>query len=232
MRWPAVLIGGLLLLLSHCVVAQVPSSTTLESSQVSSVPTPPPTVSRVEAPDIQSISKTEDVPPPASISPASNVSLSQLVPNRTRTKSHSATVIHPHTFSRTFIPFTSRRPLPPPPPIDPDDEDDDSDAPHGQPVVAIVFECFAGVLGLFLLAGLTRCAYKYKRAPARDRIAALISRHQLEREMAQIERSDLQRRTRPRASMAGPPPPPYQPAPTYDSVVPPEAPCPENAENV
>ncbi|CAL1701331.1 unnamed protein product [Somion occarium] len=138
-------------------------------------------------------------------------------PNRT----HSHTLTHIHTGSRT-LPITHR--LPPPPtqsgnPLAvPSSTPPDQPPSHHQSPVAIVFECLAGLVGLIFIVWFTRCLYQYKRTPRQDRIAALLSRHELEREMEELEREQLQRRRR-RTSLLRPPPPPYQPAPAYESVV-------------
>ncbi|KAK7695370.1 hypothetical protein QCA50_000005 [Cerrena zonata] len=152
------------------------------------------------------------------------------------TSTHSITILHPpsrnhsHSGSRT-ISFTGSRTLPishhfftptQTGPFNPPNTarplPDLSSPPHRQSVVAIVFECIAGLVGLLILIWLTRCIYKYKRTPRQDRIASLLARHHLEREMEQLEREQMMRRSR-RTSLLRPPPPPYQHAPAYDDAV-------------
>ncbi|OBZ76050.1 hypothetical protein A0H81_03886 [Grifola frondosa] len=123
------------------------------------------------------------------------------------------------TRSDTFTqPFITHHSIPPPPSSTPGfatPQSRPSGTRHRQSTIAIVFEVLAGVAGIGIILGLLRCGYSWNRTPSRDRIASLLSRHQLEREMEEIERQQIeQRRPRTRA-----PPPPYQPAPAYDSVV-------------
>ncbi|KAJ3487978.1 hypothetical protein NLI96_g3153 [Meripilus lineatus] len=141
-----------------------------------------------------------------------------------RTRSH-VTTNRPHTQSvfvgtRSFPhdrppPATTRPPSPPPAA-----QQNSTNQPSRQPVVAIVFEVIAGVAGIFILISISRCIYSWKRTPSRDRIAGLLSRHQLDREMAELEREQMERRRRQwrRNSVQGPPPPPYQRAPSYETL--------------
>ncbi|KAI0772114.1 hypothetical protein BD413DRAFT_475205, partial [Trametes elegans] len=95
----------------------------------------------------------------------------------------------------------------------------------GQSPVALAFEILGGVVGLFILLGLARCYFVWRRTPAPDRVAGLISRHQLEREMGEMEQERIERLNQALAARRWqPPPPPYQPAPAYDTVVPPDSP--------
>ncbi|KAJ7490286.1 hypothetical protein B0H11DRAFT_1018728 [Mycena galericulata] len=80
---------------------------------------------------------------------------------------------------------------------------------HPQSVVAIVFEVLGALAGFLLLLSLLRCLYSYKRTPRRDRIAAVLHRHQLQREMEELERNPPVRRH------SIPPPPPYLAPPVY-----------------
>ena len=167
-----------------------------------------------------------------------HASVEQGAPELTRTtSSHSITILHPptrnhsHTGSRTrtwtgtrtfthhFLTPTPTAPFTGPNPTRPIQ---DQSGPHRQSVVAIVFECIAGLVALLFLIWLTRCLYKYKRTPRQDRIANLLARHHLEREMEQLEREQMMRRSR-RTSLLRPPPPPYQHAPAYETVAAPSS---------
>ncbi|KAI0750993.1 hypothetical protein C8Q80DRAFT_1154928 [Daedaleopsis nitida] len=93
---------------------------------------------------------------------------------------------------------------------------------HGQSTLAIVSEVLGGAVLLFILMSLGRCLYSYRRAPQRDRIGALLNRHQLQREMEEMERDRVDRFRQMMESTSHqwrPPPPPYQHAPAYESVV-------------
>ncbi|KAJ7129379.1 hypothetical protein C8R44DRAFT_872654 [Mycena epipterygia] len=81
--------------------------------------------------------------------------------------------------------------------------------PQGQSVAALVFEILGGLAGCLLVLSLLRCVYSYNRTPNRDRITAILHRHQLQREMEELERNPPD----PRRSVE--PPPPYLAPPTY-----------------
>ncbi|SJL02056.1 uncharacterized protein ARMOST_05380 [Armillaria ostoyae] len=96
---------------------------------------------------------------------------------------------------------------------------------HQRPI-AMFLEILGGIIALAIVLSLLRCIISYKRTPRRDRIAAIIHRHQLYREM-----DDLEYRMSPsfiskRSSLKEPPPPPYFPRPpAYDlQVTPPPSP--------
>ncbi|KAH9943264.1 uncharacterized protein BXZ73DRAFT_97314 [Epithele typhae] len=83
--------------------------------------------------------------------------------------------------------------------------------------VTVALEIIAGLTGLVLASALFRCVYSYRRAPARDRIAALVDRHTLQREVEESERGRIVRSLH---ATWRPPPPRYEPAPEYDAVAP------------
>jgi len=115
-------------------------------------------------------------------------------------------------------------PNPAPPPQPPPTTSGASSSPHShhQPAVAIVFEALAGVVGLIVVLVLGKCCYSWRKTPRQDRIAALMNRHALDREMAELERAQLQQRLRAR-QVERVPPPPYIPAPpAYDDITEPE----------
>ncbi|KAI0082350.1 hypothetical protein K474DRAFT_500607 [Panus rudis PR-1116 ss-1] len=137
-------------------------------------------------------------------------------PTRTHTHATSFHPVHNRTLS---FPLTHHRPAPTfRPTADPPANTDSQPRSHRQSTVAIVFETFAGIIGLIFFILFMRCIYRWKTAPPRDRIAALLSRHQLEREMEELEREQIARRAR-RGSIIRPPPPPYQHAPAYETVI-------------
>lgn len=78
----------------------------------------------------------------------------------------------------------------------------------GQKPIFVVFEVLGGLVASGLLLGLLRCCYRYKKPPPRDRIAEVVDRHILERELVERERNE--------------PAPPYVPAclspPPYSSL--------------
>ena len=90
---------------------------------------------------------------------------------------------------------------------------------HHQSAAAILFEVIGGLTGLAFIIGCSRCVYKYKRTPRQDRIAAVVDRHLLERELAALEEAQEQMRQTRRNSLVRPPPPPYQRAPEYEEVI-------------
>ncbi|KAJ7498639.1 hypothetical protein FB451DRAFT_1384439 [Mycena latifolia] len=85
---------------------------------------------------------------------------------------------------------------------------------HSQPVAALVLEILGALAGCIFLLSLMRCIYSYNRTPARDRITAILHRHQLQREMEELERHPPNHR----ASLVEPPPPYVAPPPSYPAV--------------
>ena len=74
---------------------------------------------------------------------------------------------------------------------------------------------FGGLAGFVLVLSVARCWWSWRKTPSRDRIASLMHRYNLEREMEQATVEPL------RARVRRPPPPPYRhPPPGYDSVMP------------
>ena len=74
------------------------------------------------------------------------------------------------------------------------------------------------LIGHFLLFMMTRCFISWRRTPNRDRIEGLLSRHYLEREMAERERQEMEQRILRSSSLLRPPPPPYISAPAYEEI--------------
>ncbi|OCH94334.1 hypothetical protein OBBRIDRAFT_165896 [Obba rivulosa] len=131
--------------------------------------------------------------------------------------------VSPGTASVPFAPHHDPPNSPPPTATSPTVIGASSSHSHHQPAVAIVFEVLAGVVGLIVVLVLGRCCYSWQKTPRQDRIAALMNRHALDREMAELERARLQERLRVRQAERVPPPPPYIPdPPAYDAIVQPE----------
>lgn len=133
------------------------------------------------------------------------------------THNPSATLSRP--FNHTFTPGATHAPPFTPhthaPPPSPSAVQSQSTQRHGPSAVAIVFGVVGGLFALAVVASIVRCVYKYKRTPGRDRIAALLDRHRLERELAEMEEAPPARRR----SLLGPPPPPYQRPPDYGEEI-------------
>ncbi|KAH8113438.1 hypothetical protein DFH11DRAFT_1602048 [Phellopilus nigrolimitatus] len=131
--------------------------------------------------------------------------------------SQTGVVGHSHTisFSFSFHPHTHPAPTSSPTSSRTPDSDSASNPRGHQSITAIVFEVVGGILGLALLVGCGCCLHKYHRTPRQDRIAALVDRHMLERELAEMEEARQERRV----SLVCPPPPPYQRAPDYEEAV-------------
>ncbi|KAJ7094501.1 hypothetical protein B0H15DRAFT_946914 [Mycena belliarum] len=82
---------------------------------------------------------------------------------------------------------------------------------RGPPIAALVLEILGALAGCLFLLSIMRCVYSYNRTPARDRISAILHRHQLQREMEELERNP----PNPRRSLVEPPPPYIPPPPSY-----------------
>ncbi|KAJ3511950.1 hypothetical protein NLJ89_g3804 [Agrocybe chaxingu] len=85
----------------------------------------------------------------------------------------------------------------------------------GQRPIIIAFEVLGGLAGAAILFFIGRCLYNYKKAPKRDRIAEILQRHHLEREMEELERNPLALR---RTSIQEPAPPYFPRPPSYDET--------------
>ncbi|KAI9447892.1 hypothetical protein H4582DRAFT_1897014 [Lactarius indigo] len=82
-------------------------------------------------------------------------------------------------------------------------------------LTVIVFASVGGIIGLFLLALCTRRAIVHCRMPRHTVVLTVAERAQLVQEIAEYAESASRRQ---RHSLTGPPPPPYEHAPTYDSL--------------
>ncbi|CDO73743.1 hypothetical protein BN946_scf185015.g71 [Trametes cinnabarina] len=217
----------LFIVFSHLVLAIPAQKDVSESSASSSTPTSSPSTStdaqathapaHGPAPDDKGdATQTDPIDHPSEARTGTSTSSrhSILIPP---TAHHS----HPHPSFTTSPghPITHHFPPPSPPPtVAPPSRPVPAD--KGQPPIAIAFEVLGGVIALLVLLGLLRCFIVWRRTPPRDRIAALVSRHQLEREMEEQERERIERLSRAlEARRWRPPPPPYQPAPQYEEVV-------------
>ncbi|KAH8094833.1 hypothetical protein BXZ70DRAFT_338793 [Cristinia sonorae] len=87
------------------------------------------------------------------------------------------------------------------------------------PNAGIIFACVAGLTVLLTFLALLRSYCAWRSTPSRDRIAGYLERRQLDEEMAHIEQQDIARRMRQVWENSKPPPPPYELAPSYESVV-------------
>jgi len=74
-----------------------------------------------------------------------------------------------------------------------------------------------GVLGLVLFALCTRQAIAYTRSPRHNVVMTVTERQQLVQEMAGYSQMASRRE---RELCLVPPPPPYEPAPSYESLAP------------
>ncbi|KIK06829.1 hypothetical protein K443DRAFT_674114 [Laccaria amethystina LaAM-08-1] len=82
--------------------------------------------------------------------------------------------------------------------------------------IAVIFEVLAGIIAFGVIVSLTRCFYIYKKTPKRDRIAEVLNRHHLQRELAELERNPITIR---RPSLREPAPPYFPRPPSYDAAL-------------
>jgi len=126
--------------------------------------------------------------------------------------SHTSTIhvpnIHPIPITTpTFLPRPSRTNHP----FVPFHTGDPPPSQHsGQKPILVVFEVLGGLLALGFLLCLGRCCYQYKKAPKRDRIAEVLHRHHLQREMEELERNPQRRPSLDPAPPYFPKPPSYK----------------------
>ncbi|KAF8812312.1 hypothetical protein BYT27DRAFT_7132765 [Phlegmacium glaucopus] len=137
----------------------------------------------------------------------------------TRISSHSIQIITRPTFvSRTFPAVVPGEPVHTRPPDQPPGPLGNSNRRHarpGQKPIFIVFEVLGGLVASILLLGLLRCCYQYNKAPKRDRIAEVLNRHHLQRELEELERNPHILR---RPSLREPAPPYFPAPPSYDII--------------
>ncbi|KII94971.1 hypothetical protein PLICRDRAFT_25637 [Plicaturopsis crispa FD-325 SS-3] len=165
-------------------------------------------------------------PAAASITPAqtsSNTTDSNTVSHVSSTADKKATTTHipPSPHHPVHSPTVTRRPVPTPThtetftPASPTPIHS-SPVPrrrHRQAPAAIAFEVIGGLFGMVLVLLVMRFVYSWRKTPSRDRVAAFVNRHRLEREMAEASRVE------PRRPVWRPPPPPYMPPPPrYEAV--------------
>jgi len=131
--------------------------------------------------------------------------------------SHTSTIhvpnIHPIPITTpTFLPRPSRTNQP----FVPFHAGDPPPSQHsGQKPILVVFEVLGGLLALGFLLCLGRCCYQYKKAPKRDRIAEVLHRHHLQRELEELERNPGILR---RGSLRDPAPPYCPDPPSYEDT--------------
>ena len=111
------------------------------------------------------------------------------------------TLTFPTTTISVSTPFHTRPPSP---------------HPSSQKPIFVVFEVLGGLLAAGLLLGFLRCCYQYNRAPQRDRIAEILNRHNLQRELEELERNPAILR---RPSLREPAPPYFPAPPSYEIIV-------------
>jgi hypothetical protein len=152
----------------------------------------------------------QDLDPTTTTAPSSTTSSTTISATTVDTHSHSFTSVHhirpsiiPRPYPTHGFPTFSPQPTPTSPV---------PSRPRGQSLTAIVFEVLGGLIGLGLALCVIRCVYIYKRTPERDRIAAFVSRHRLEREMDELAHRAL----RPSITECRPPPPYFPPPPSYE----------------
>ncbi|KAJ7180393.1 hypothetical protein C8R43DRAFT_972893 [Mycena crocata] len=83
--------------------------------------------------------------------------------------------------------------------------------PHHQSIASLVLIILGALAGIIFFLSVVRCIYSYNRTPQRDRISSILHRHQLQREMEELERNPPDLR---RGSLVDPPPP-YLAPPSY-----------------
>ncbi|PPQ77348.1 hypothetical protein CVT25_010930 [Psilocybe cyanescens] len=134
---------------------------------------------------------------------------------------HSSLHLSHSIQSPHIIPATNTRPIPfpghssharPPPP-------ESSPAPprSGHKPILIAVEVIGGLVIAGVLLSLIRCYYIYKKTPHRDRIADILQRHHLQRELDELERNPGILR---RPSLREPAPPYFPRPPSYDDMNP------------
>ena len=79
----------------------------------------------------------------------------------------------------------------------------------------IAFEVLGGILAAGMLLGFLRCCYNYRKTPRRDRIADILHRHHLQRELEELERNPAALR---RPSLREPAPPYFPRPPSYEHM--------------
>ncbi|PPQ65569.1 hypothetical protein CVT26_000518 [Gymnopilus dilepis] len=170
------------------------------------------------------------VPALAAARTSSAPSLSNAVPHNTPAPKKASThppITHPHLpttthrsvqiISRPTLPTNAVVPIPvhthrpPPPPLPPPQSN--------QKPISIAFEVLGGLFGSLILVGLVRCCYNYRKTPSRDRIADILQRHNLQRELEELERNPAVLR---RPSLREPAPPYFPRPPSYEDFNPPQ----------
>lgn len=85
----------------------------------------------------------------------------------------------------------------------------------GQKPISIVFEVLGGLFASALILGFIRCYHNYRKTPGRDRIADILQRHHLQRELEELERNPVLLRRH--QSLREPAPPYFPRPPSYEN---------------
>ncbi|KAF5321214.1 hypothetical protein D9619_000494 [Psilocybe cf. subviscida] len=112
------------------------------------------------------------------------------------------------------LPNPTRTRNPPPPPFTGIPDKHPVNNHSGQRPIAIAFEVLGGVFAGLLLLSFLRCCNNYRKTPRRDRIAEIVHRHNLQRELEELERNPRALR---RPSLPEPAPPYFPRPPSYDT---------------
>ncbi|KAF9478177.1 hypothetical protein BDN70DRAFT_933631 [Pholiota conissans] len=181
------------------LTAAAPTSTTSTASSSSTTHRPTSASSATNASSASHKTSPTHIPHVVSVSPAQQ---SAVIPRPGSTPTHSRT-FNPDAPAHTRNPFQNPHVKP---------------SRSGQKPISIVFEVLGGVAASALLLGFIRCFHNYRKTPARDRIADILHRHQLQRELEELGRNPhILRRHH---SIRDPAPPYFPRPPSYENVLP------------
>ena len=142
------------------------------------------------------------------------------IPHHVQSNSPAAThqitnIPHPTSPIFTFTPGPVHTHTPVPNPTRAPIKSSAAPSQSGQKPISIVFEVLGGLFASAFILGFIRCYHNYRKTPGRDRIADILQRHQLQRELEELERNPV---LLPRHQSLREPAPPYFPRPpSYDN---------------